>query len=129
MKIRTRSENVSDLWERRHSLCLSSKKRNAVEGFASLYSLFEELNDGKEYSQDEMMGTKYWDYIKCYSTEQNVMFNDSVNLFHDIKKNGMRDPLDIIVHGKDELLYKGSRRLAILKVIGTKQAMVNRIVV
>ena len=130
-------ESVNDLWENRIYLAVAHKKERAMVSFLALYEIVDNLNRGNTYSEEEIAETEHWEYIKGYhkswqevplsSRARNQMsrkFWDSVNLFYDIKRHGMRDPLDILVtKGKCDL-YRGSRRLVILKVLGTEKARI-----
>jgi hypothetical protein len=52
-----------------------------------------------------------------------------MNLFFDIQKNGVKNPLDIIIEGNTRTLYRGARRLVILKTLNQKFVKVRNAIV
>jgi len=106
--------------------------------FIKAYSeVINKVNEGHVFSGDEV-DTDYWDYLKSYHaswreepisdeaySQLKKKFFDGINLFHDIKENGMRNPLEIRKKNGKRHLSKGNRRLVILKILGIPQARVN----
>ncbi len=128
---------VEDLWKIRHQLADYRKRHRLLWFYDAFRSLIEQLNAGHVFTAEDMKEASYWEYIEGYhkswsrvpkteSVERQMIrkFKDSIDLFHDIKKRGMIDPLDVIVEGKRKTLYRGNRRLVILKALGTEKARV-----
>ena len=95
----------------------------------------QNIKNDFHYTREDIVKSKYWEYLKGYHSAWRVeplssrskrqmlrRFRNGLELFFDIKKHGMRDPLDIIVKNKITTLYRGNRRLVILKALGTGKA-------
>ena len=130
-------EPVDILWKNRFKLVPDHKRTKSIIAFRSLRAVLERLDEGFIYNENEMDITEYWSYIRTYRkhwqedplsrrsrAQINHKFMDTVNLFYDIKKRGMINPLDIIVSGGRCVLYAGARRLTILSVLGTEKAKI-----
>jgi hypothetical protein len=128
---------VGNLWKNRFFLAAAHKQDRAKIFFVAYKEIMERLHSGHMYDIGEIVQTDYWEYIRAYHRgwqkeplsrgarrQMGSKFFDGVNLFYDIKRNGMRNPLDILVeHGKCDL-YRGNRRLVILKVLGIEKAKI-----
>ena len=141
-KVEVKDVSVEELWQKRIDFAAPHKKDRAKEFYEIFLEMMENLNKGHKYTRRTMHRTKYWEYIRAYHKSWQEVplqerakrqmyrkFMDAVNLFHDIKKNGMLKPLDIIIENSKSSLYRGSRRLVVLKVLGTERAKVRYVVV
>jgi hypothetical protein len=130
-------ELVNNLWNNRLFLAAVHKQKRAKVFFVAFKEVMERLHSGYVYDDSEINQTDYWGYIREYHRswqkeplprgarrQMSRKFFDGVNLFYDIKKNGMRNPLDILVESGKCDLYRGNRRLVILKVLGIEKAKV-----
>jgi hypothetical protein len=128
-----RENYVNDLWERRLDLAVTRKKERAAIFWNVFLEILTRLRDGVGYSREEMEVTGFWEYNKGLRKHADheyleSKFTDAVKLFYDIRKNGMIDPIDIIINQYGNgILFRGSRRLAILKTLRTKKAKVRRV--
>jgi len=132
-----RDEAVDNIWANRHNLYIPHKANGMKKTNAAFYELVKSLADGKQYAAHELPQTAYWESIKRYhkSWQKEPLSEraarkmrrrcwDGIKLFWDIKKRGMINPLDIIVENNRMMLYRGNRRLQILKALGTETAKV-----
>lgn len=129
------NELVSELWKNRLEMAYPNKVESTKIFFNEFPKVIKELHSGKIYSIEDMKKSSYWTYISRYHKSwrsqspeaikamQNK-FQDAIDLFYDIKKNGMKNPIDIVVDGEKRLLNRGARRLVILHIIGTHTARV-----
>jgi hypothetical protein len=133
---------VEDLWNSRFELTINHKRRRLYWFYEVFREVMEKLNQGHVYAAAEMRETGYWKYIAGYhptwrqeprtrkvNLQMRYKFRGSIDLFHDIKERGMIDPLDVIVENGEKRLYRGYRRLVILKTLGTEKARVRYAIV
>jgi len=130
-------ESVDVVWKNRILLAAPHKKDLSKIFYESFLEVINWIHDGYEPSLDEIRGSQYWKYISGYhpnwkekplsrkaDLQMRFMFRNGIGLYHDIKKRGMIDPLCMIVEPYNTCLYRGNRRLVILKVLGTKIARI-----
>jgi hypothetical protein len=108
------------------------RKRYRTEFFKrSIHTFFSNLDKGVVYSDEELMKIPYYFYVlSCYQMKQwdNVAtrrkclksVQGGVTLFHDIKTNGIQDPIPMVIRGSKVCMLKGARRLVISKVLKKK---------
>jgi len=104
------------------------------ERHARFYRDFEEvvrrLHAGETFTDESAAATSYWDYLKGYHPswrespltdrarlQLRAKFFSGVNLYHSIKAEGVRDPLEIHDNAGILCLYKGMRRLTIAYIL------------
>ncbi len=142
-KVRTANTvSINDLWKSRLDLAIPHKKWRLARFYEAFSEITEALARGHVFTREEITNTRYWDYIRGYrgrwmqepmtskaNREVRHKFWSGVHLFQDIKENGMRDPLAMITERGKTFLYRGYRRLVILKSLKTKVAKVNYAIV
>ena len=132
-------ERVPKLWE--HRIDIAHPKK--IKRLTLFYEIFEKLCrewlDGKRYTDDKVMQTDYFKYLQGYHKSwQEVPLSERAKkqiiwrwregrrLLFDIKEKGMKDPIEMITdERKRTYIYKGNRRLTILKVLGIEIADVD----
>jgi hypothetical protein len=88
---------------------------------------YAELDSGKHFSE-----TKYYGIIKKYrkdkwSTERlNKWFQERVDVYTDLKKNGQKVPI-LIDAFKEGWLVDGNHRYAMLRTLGNKEVFVRKV--
>lgn len=107
------------------------RKRERQKLFYEVFTeLINDIHNGKEV---EPKKTRYWEYLKGYheSWQQEPLtrraykqlkakFMSGVKLYHDIKENGIKNPLGLgKIRGKT-FLHIGNRRLVIAHILGIK---------
>lgn len=130
-------ESVEDLWSRRLDLTKAHKEARTKAFYDAFEHVVRVLASGGELTGEQMRGSAYWQYLRSYhrSWQREPLsrradsglkrkFLDGVSLFHDIRSNGMREPLGMVISGGKETLHSGYRRLTILKVLGVEKARV-----
>ncbi len=133
--IRIETTPVNRIWGKRIIWAIPRKRWRIREFYKAFLEVTDALEAGHVYSLAEIKQTKYWEYIKGYHRSwreeplhpraylrMRRKFWSGVRLFHNIKENGMRDSLDIIEENNITMLYRGYRRLVILKTLGIKLA-------
>jgi hypothetical protein len=125
-----REKFVNDLWERRLDLASNRKKERAVIFWNVFPEMLTRLRDFGAYSREEMETTGFWEYnkgLRKHASQEYLeyKFTDAQDLFFDIRKRGMLDPIDIIIDPSgNSILLRGNRRLAILQALYIKKAKV-----
>jgi len=128
----------SELWKRRLGIAEPGKLWRIKLFYETFEEIAAEFKKGKEYTDDEIRKTAYYHYLSTHLSKkvlpQNLpkylekwdyyllkKFRGSERLFKDIRDNGLRTPLEFYREGKNILLWRGSRRLVILHVLGQKE--------
>ena len=137
--MRVSVEKVGELWERRMELA-NPRKRRRLERF---YGVFEEVvrgwGEGREWSDEEVVGSEYFEYLRGYHSwwkedpigerakrEVVERWRDGEELFWDIKRRGMLNPIEVLVEEGREFIRRGNRRLVVLWVLGVEECEVVR---
>ncbi len=136
-KIKITNELVSDIWNKRIDLLMRHKIKRLTAFYPAFFKAIKDVDSGHEYTNHDIQKTDYWNFLRRYhkSWQQEPLtdrarrqikhkFMDGVNLYFDIKLHGMINPLDMITEKGHTCLYRGYRRLVILKVLETKTAKV-----
>jgi hypothetical protein len=134
--------DVDDLWRGRFELAPRHKKRRISEFCEAFLWIISNVHHGYKYTLDEIRTTRYWGYLQGYhpswrekplsskaDRQLRHRFWSGIHLYKDIRENGMHSPLAVVVEGGVKCLYRGWRRLVILKVLGVKIAEVKYAVV
>lgn len=120
-------------YNRRHPDATEYKKRlwseaKAIEHFFSSFYVFAGKVLGGEMFKIE--DTDYYKYLRAHIHPNHIykkwahqrameIAEDSVRLIEDIRSNGVRDDFDICLSKNGQMiLYRGYRRLVILKILG-----------
>jgi hypothetical protein len=135
-------ESVESLWATRSSLTPRQKRRRFPELFESLHEVATKLHTGYVYDRNEMMHSKYFGYLRGYHRswlldplspiqERQITnkFNDVVALLHSVKDIGVQSPLDMVIHNGQRKIFRGVRRLVIMKVLDLQLARVRNAIV
>lgn len=134
--IQTHFVMVNALWKNRFDMAIPHKKERIKIFYPAFEEIIKKTRKGHVYTKEEMRETAYWNYIKKYhrrwqedpissraDMEMRYMFRSGVTLYHSIKEHGMVSPLCVIAENNVMYLYRGLRRLVILKVLGIKKAL------
>jgi len=125
--------STDKLWRNRLKFVSPNKRRHVDLLFRTFYDVCQQLLIGKEFTEEEIKKTEYYQsYIlnnhARYSISRRVEkhcikrhFLGSVELFKNIRDEGLRHPIDF-VRNKDGKLYiwKGYKRFIICKVLEFK---------
>jgi len=130
-------ESVEHLWKSRAKIRQRNKRRHVEKLHNTFLEVVENLARGEEYDPDRMRSSSFFQYIRRYyqhwqeeplseraDREVRERMQDGIDLFHDIKQSGMRDPLEMFMQRGRRYLVLGNRRLVILHVLGTPEAEV-----
>jgi len=125
---------VQNLWDNRYIYYNPTKIKYAEKFYDSFEDLIEKVHKGGNI---DIPNTWYWNYIKIYHrawkekilTQQSIKgmtekVENGINLYYDIKKNGMLNPLGVIIEDGNFIIYRGCRRLVILHVLGVERLKV-----
>lgn len=120
------------------NLAVAYKKKRLAIFFDSFMEVISNVHEGHLYSVGMAKSSAYWEYLKGYHTswqtdplgrkaerQMRLKFWNGIELYYDIKKNGMLNPLEMRKRKGRIHLWAGYRRLVILKVLGIKTAKVS----
>lgn len=129
--IKSKVFSVDELCDNREEFCDPRKPRpKSIDWFPPF---IKAVHEGKTFSDDELTQQPYCGYmidqlnpadripVISKKGKRHVInqLKDGIKLYHDIKEHGLKAPLDMWWHNKNKLvLHRGSRRLAILKILG-----------
>ena len=135
----TTDASVQNLWDTRYIHYNPVKINHSKEFYDSFEDLIIQVHENREI---DIQNLDYWDYIKMYHkawndkilTQQSIdgmtrMIQDGINLYHNIKENGMLNPIGIIIENGNMIIYRGCRRLVILHVLGVERLKVKYAIV
>lgn len=117
-------DNIEHYWDYR--------KRDRFPYFKNaVFPFFEAIHNGKQFTDEELRVHPYFDYLiyrmkpeerdKQRTIERCMyLIKSGITLYNNIKSNGMYQPLDMWIQNGKLNLYRGSRRLAIAKLLGYK---------
>ena len=124
-------KRVQDLWANRAALWQHNKRRRVQKLQDTLYEVITNIAKGETYDADRMRESDFFQYLRTYyaawrrepmskqaDEEVRIRMQDSINLFHNIKANGIKDPLEMYKHAGKRYLILGNRRLVIAYVLG-----------
>ena len=131
-----RVDNVEELWEQRYDLMQPNKRKRLRRFYDAFPPVIVAVHASRSFDADAMRVDPYFEYLRCYhkswqeeplsqaaDVQMRHRFMDAITLYNDIKKNGMRDPLELICpHMGHCHIIRGYRRLVILHVLGVKTA-------
>ena len=124
-------ESVEELWANRSQLWQHNKPHRIRDMQNKLLEVIKNVAAGKTYDDARMKKSEWYQYIRSYykawrqeplspkaERELKIRFHDSIHLFHDIKENGIKYPLEAYMHEGKRYLLIGNRRLVIAYVLG-----------
>jgi len=105
------------------------KRKRYSEFRASAFQFFQEIHDGKTFTDDELIHHPYFEHLQLtyrvrYRNTPKIngrcieIMREGIELYHDIKQNGLRAPLEMWIQQGKLNLYRGIRRLIIAHFIG-----------
>ena len=108
------------------------RKMDRLPLFYTCLDFFNEVHSGKTFTDNELREHPYFQYLLAgrnnLETPQNISrcifhMRDGIAVYHDIKKNGMRMPLEVWRDEKRDKMniHRGLRRLAIKNALGHKR--------
>jgi len=121
---------VDAIWNRRDQLYIPNKADRLAIFYPAFLEVIEKVDKGKTYTPEEAADTDYWRYISGYHAswsedplsrraykQLRSKFFDGIKLYEDIKKRGIKDPLEFRDYKVRLALYAGYRRLVIAHVL------------
>ena len=129
---------VEDICNNRMDYC-DPRKKESLAWFMKCFNPFLEqvikyYNEGKEFTDEELEQFEYYQYhlSKLHPADKDpytekgkrrcrFLMRDVVNLYKDIKENGLRNPLDMWRDGDRLVLHRGGRRLEIMRALGYRR--------
>ena len=128
---------VQVLWDDRLQL-LDPGKPDRLKWFYEVFYRF--IVDHSKGVRLEYRDHDYLEYLRWYAEMWNITPNTrrvylrrkrqgAMGLFDDIRENGMRDPLCVVVEPNRAYLYRGYRRLVVAKVLGIDRVKVTYAIV
>jgi len=121
------------LWDQRAFISEPAKRYRLDIFWLAFDELVKELLDGKTFTPAQMCETRYWHYLKTHlpaawrqplsekgKAHLIKKFTGAIKLFESVKKNGLRSPLELYQQDKKLILYKGYRRLVIVRNLAFK---------
>lgn len=94
-----------------------------------LLQYFEDIHNGKVFTQDELLGHPYWGYLQLtykakYRNTERVnprcleIMKEGAELYNDIKQRGLVNPLEMWMRRGKPNIYRGLRRVVIAGLLG-----------
>jgi len=127
--------NIDELMNNRLSYIHSEKVVHQKNFLKVFPDFIKRVASGEKFTEEKFEQSPYFDYLvsrlarcdrKPVLTEKGkkrVLFlmRESVKLYHSIKENGLRSPLDMYIENDRLILHRGERRLEILNILGRKR--------
>lgn len=126
-----RAVRVDNLFKNLEHYWDSHRRWRAKDFIKKAIPFFEQLRDGKVFTDEELIKHSYYEYVKSgmsKGTQQSPhiqenclkVMKNSIDLFHDIKQNGMSTPIEVWVENGKYNISRGTRRIVVLKMIGRR---------
>jgi len=132
---------VDELWKKRTDISEPLKRWRLSIFFKAFGEVIDNLIKGKEYTDEDIRKSRYHQYLVTHLSRnylpqtQDVFikkwdkyiikkFRSGINLFNSIKKKGMLSPLEFYHQDNKLILWRGYRRLVVIKKLGFKRAPV-----
>lgn len=127
--------NVKHLCEHRLDY-IHLEKAGRQKQFLEVFPPFvEKIKNGVQFNRELLQKEPYFEYLvrllhpsmrKPELTDKGKrhvfhLMEDGIRLFHDIKDNGLKAPLDMYIEDGRLVLHRGERRLEILRQLGRKR--------
>lgn len=114
---------------------IHKEKAESQKWFLKVYPTFvEKIKNGEIFTNESLQKEPYFEYLisKLHRSMRDPLtergkrhvlnlMKESIRLFHDIKDNGLKAPLDTYIEDGRLVLHRGERRLEILKQLGRKR--------
>lgn len=87
----------------------------------------DRIASGEEFDDVKLKADPYYDYLISTNAGHSKalrLMRDMIDLYHDIKTNGVKAPLDMWRQGKKLVLHRGWRRLLIMNKLGYERVCV-----
>jgi glycosyltransferase involved in cell wall biosynthesis len=125
--------DINDISENRLDFAIQWKI-DAQKRFLKAFPPFiQKVADGQEFTKEQLVEQPYFDYLvtALNPSDRNPLtgkgkrhvlkkMRDAINLYYDIKDFGLKAPLDMWREGDRYVLWRGGRRLEIMKILGKK---------
>jgi glycosyltransferase involved in cell wall biosynthesis len=139
-KKKYRGLSVDNLWEKRIAIAEPGKRWRIALMYESFMEVVEKLRGGHVFTDDEIRRSRYYHYLLTHTVRFKVIpqtinkfkarwdgyvirkFKSGIRLFESIRNDGLKAPLEFYREDGAMLLWKGYRRLVILKALGVKEA-------
>jgi glycosyltransferase involved in cell wall biosynthesis len=136
--IKSKIFKVSELIERRMDFVERGKSESLKWFMVCFREFMNHIHTSgcKSMTKLEFMGWDYYNYLvsklnpadrepKLTRKGQRRVFflmQDAINLYHDIRRHGLKSPLEMYWEGEDRLvLFRGGRRLEIINILGMQR--------
>lgn len=129
--------SVQELWENRLGIAEPLKRERIKIFFDSFLEVIQSLNNGKEYTDEEIEKSRYFQYLRTHLSKEHryplteqgrehilKKFKGGIALFNNVKKYGFKAPLQCYQKDGNIILWKGYRRLVIAHVLGIKKVAI-----
>jgi hypothetical protein len=88
-------------------------------------SFFKAIHEGKTFTDEELIAHPYYQYLRKGFKRENKsrilsVMKDGIELYHSMKKNGMREPIEMFVEGNKYSISRGTRRIIISHLLGRR---------
>lgn len=136
-----KDESLDKIWEHRTGYSEPLKRWRLKIFFDSFLEVIEQVKTGKKFTEKEKLESRYFNYLVTHLAKEVLpqdkkeyvkkwkrhllkKFDSGINLFKSIEKNGLYAPLEFYRKDDRVYLWKGYRRLVILKALGYKEVPV-----
>lgn len=92
----------------------------AEERMRVMPQFIELIADGEQFDDARLKADPYYKYLQdtgCGEAKSLFLMQEIITLYHDIKDNGLKSPLDMWREGKKFILHRGWRRLLIMNCL------------
>jgi len=130
---------VDELWEKRIEICEPLKRWRLAIFYKSFDKVVSNVIQGKKYTDDDIRKSRYFQYLVTHLSKnvlpqtQDVFikkwdkyiikkFRSGISLLKSIQKKGTLSPLEFYHQDGKLILWRGYRRLVIMKRLGIKRA-------
>lgn len=111
-------DNIIEYRDRRRPI------ERAQERMETMVPFVKEVLAGKDFLKEDCLKHPYFEYLQstgCNEAKSLKLMYDLINLCHDIRKNGVRNPVDMWQADGNLVIHRGWRRIIIMKELGYKK--------
>ena len=130
--IKNKTFYVKDLAEKRMEFCYPKKEKYLKHFLETFPDFIKQVHGGKVFTTNDLEKHPYYEYLTTRLAKEDLgkekgkrhVFNkmrDAIKLYNDIKKHGLKAPLDMWIENNRFVLYRGGRRFEIIKILGYKK--------
>ena len=130
---------INNLWQNRVAISEPLKRWRLKLMFDSFSQAIKELDAGNTFTDEQIRTTRYYYYLATHLAKDVTpltfnryyakkwdkylikKFRSGEQLFHSIKNEGLKTPLEFYRKDGQVYLWKGYRRLVILKILGVNE--------